>query len=123
MKVFGNPISTTVEENSIMLVEISMKESLLTIWLRVSVSTDMLTAPSMWDTGTKTNNMDLVKRSGTMGVNIRVSTRMHQKRARVNIAGQTETDMSASGATTCSTAKVSLYGMTIGCSSETGKTI
>ena len=57
--------------------------------------------------------MVLVKKSGMMEVNIKDSIRMHLKKARVNIAGQMETDILENGKTICSTDKVFLCGMMI----------
>lgn len=122
-KASGNPISTTAEESSIMLVEISTRENLWTIWLKALVSIDTLTDPSMLDIGTRTNSTDSAKRSGMTVASIRDSTRMHRKRAKESTAGQMATDLLESGATICSMVWGYSYGMMTGCSLETGKTI
>jgi hypothetical protein len=116
MKVFGNQISTTVEESFTMRVVIYMRVNSSTTWLKALVSTGTPTALSMSGTGTKTNSTALVKKSGTTVANIRDSTKMHLRKARESIAGPTATDMLESGATTCSMAKVYSFGMMIGCS-------
>ena len=64
MKVSGKTIFTTDVESFIMLAATFMKENLWTIWLKALVYINMLTVASMLATGTKTNNMDLVKKSG-----------------------------------------------------------
>ena len=64
MKVSGKTIFTTDVESFIMQVVTFMKENLWTIWLKALVYINMLTVASMLATGTKTNNMDLVKKSG-----------------------------------------------------------
>jgi hypothetical protein len=64
MKVFGRTIFTTAEASFIMLVEISMKVNLLTIWLKALEFTNMLMVASMSATGTKINSTDLVKKNG-----------------------------------------------------------
>ena len=64
MKVSGKTIFTTDVESFIMQAVTFMKENLWTIWLKALVYINMLTVASMLATGTKTNNMDLVKKSG-----------------------------------------------------------
>ena len=73
----------------------------------------MLTVANMWAIGTKTSSTDSARKSGTTVALTKVSIRMHPKKARENIAGQMEIDMSANGVKTCLTAKVSLFGMII----------
>ena len=116
MKDFGSQTSTTEEESFTMQAAIYMRESSSTTWLKGLVSTGTPTALSMLGTGTKTNSTALVKKSGTTAANIKDSTKMHQRKARESIAGQTATDMLESGATTCSMAKDCSFGMTIECS-------
>merc|ERR1740117_1597706 len=93
--------------------EIYMKANSLTIWLKVSESTSMLTVANTWAIGTKTSSTDLARRSGTTAALTKVSIRMRPKKAKENIAGLMETDMSANGVKTCLTAKVSSSGMII----------
>lgn len=93
-----------------------MKENLLMIWLKDSVSTDMPTALSMWDIGTKTNSMDSEKRSGMTAVNTKDSTKMRRRKDKVSTAGPMAIDSLESGATTCLMAKVFSYGTMTGCS-------
>ena len=64
MKVSGKTIFTTDVESFIMQAVTFMKENLWTIWLKALVYINMLTVANMLATGTKTNNMDLVKKSG-----------------------------------------------------------
>ena len=121
-RVSGSPISTTVGASCTMLVGISTRESSLMTWHKVLVSIGTPMAPSMLATGTKTSSTALERRSGMMEVSTRDSTKMHPKRAKVNTAGQMETDSWENGAIICSMVKVFPYGTTIECSSETGKT-
>ena len=65
MKDYGKIICTMVVESSIMPVVTYMKVSLWMIWHRALVSTDMQTAASMSDTGTKISNTVSAKRNGT----------------------------------------------------------
>ena len=88
-------------ENSITLVVISMKENLLMIWPKVSVSINMPTVQNMLVTGIKINNTVSVRKSGTMEVNIKDSTKMHQKKVKENIAGQMVTGMWENGKIIC----------------------
>lgn len=67
--------------------------------------------------------MDSVKKSGTMEVSIKVSTKMHRKKAMENTAGQMVTDMLVNGKIICSMEKVFLSGMMIDFSSVSGRTI
>jgi hypothetical protein len=53
-------------ESFITQVAICTRENLLMIWLRALVSIDMQMAVNMSDIGTKTNNMVLEKRNGTI---------------------------------------------------------
>jgi len=123
MKDSGRTTYTMDEENFIMLVVIFMKENLLMTWLKVLASTNMQMVPSMLVTGIKTNNMALVRKNGMMEVSIKVSIRMHPKKAKENTVGLMETGMLVSGKTTCLTGEVYLSGMMIDFSSVNGKTI
>ena len=76
----------------------------------------------MWVTGIKISNMVLVKKNGTMTVNTKDSTKMLQKRAKVNTAGLMVTVMSVNGKIICLMVKDFSFGMMTGCSSENGKT-
>ena len=89
------------EENFITLVVIFMKENLLMIWPKVSVSINMQMDQNMLATGIKINNMVLVRKSGMMEVNIKDSTKMHQKKVKENIAGQMVTGMWENGKIIC----------------------
>lgn len=57
-----------------------------------------------------------VKRNGMTEANIKVSTKMHQKRDKVNTAGQMVTDMSVNGKIICLMDRDFLFGMMIGSS-------
>ena len=123
MKVSGRIIFTMEEESSIMPVEISTKESLLMTWLKDLGSTNMPMVQSTWDTGTKINNMDSVRKNGMMEVSTKVTTRMLPKKAKANIAGLMVTGMLENGKTICSMDVVFLSGMMIDSSLGSGKTI
>ena len=97
MKGSGRVISTTAVVNFIMPAVISMKESSLMIWPKVLESTGMPMAANMSDIGTKINSTDLAKKSGMTAASTKASIRMHPKRVKVNIAGQTVTDTLANG--------------------------
>jgi len=51
--------------------------------------------------GIKISNMVSVKRNGTMAVNTKVSIKMHQRKAKVNIAGPMAIGMLENGKTIC----------------------
>jgi len=78
---------------------------------------------SMLVIGIKINNMGLEKKNGMMGANIKDFIKMHPKKAKENIVGQTEILILANGETICSMEKVCSSGMTIGYILEIGKTI
>jgi hypothetical protein len=63
------------------------------IWLRALVSIDMQMAVNMSDIGTKTNNMVLEKRNGTIWACIKDSIRTQARKVKVNTAGQMEIGM------------------------------
>ena len=73
--------------------------------------------------GTRISSMDLEKKSGTMEVNIKGSTKMLLKKAKENTVGQIKTDTLGNGAITCSMERVFSYGMMIDCILATGKII
>jgi hypothetical protein len=123
MKVFGRTIFTTAEASFIMLVEISMKVNLLTIWLKALEFTNMLMVASMSATGTKINSTDLVKKNGMTWVCIKDSIRMHLKKDRVNTVGLMATATLESGVRTCWMVRDFSYGTTIDSILETGRII
>ena len=71
------------------------------IWPKVLVSINMQMDQNMLATGIKINNMVSVRKSGTMEVNIKDSTKMHQKKVKENIAGQMVTGMWENGKIIC----------------------
>ena len=82
----------------------------------------MLTVANMSAIGIKISSTDLARKSGTMVALTKGSIRMRLKKAKENIAGQMEIDMSANGVKTCLTAKVSSFGMIIDSTWAIGKT-
>jgi hypothetical protein len=121
MRDSGKIIYTMGVESFIMPVEIYTKENSLTTWPKVLESTSTPMVASMSATGIKTNSMVSVRKSGTMAVNIKVSTKMLPKRVKVSIAGPMEIDMLVSGKSICSTVRVSSFGMMIDFILESGK--
>ena len=61
----------------------------------------MLTEASMLDTGTRISNMALEKKNGMMAANIKDFIRMHLKKVKENIVGQTEILILVNGETIC----------------------
>lgn len=113
MKDFGTIICTMEEENFIMLVVISMKVNLAMIWHKALVFTNTQTEVNTLVTGTRINNMALVKKNGLMEVNTKDSMKMLQKKVKVNTAGQMVIDTLVNGVEICLMVKVSSFGMMI----------
>ena len=90
MKEYGIKIYTIIEENFITQVEIYMKENSFEIWLKVLVFISTLMEVSTLAIGIKINKMDLVKNNGAMAVSIKVITKMHPRKVKVNIFGLME---------------------------------
>lgn len=100
-----------------------MKENSSMIWPRASVFTNMPTAASTLGIGTRTNNTDSARKSGTTQVCIKDFTRMQAKKDKESIAGQMVTVTSVNGAKTCSTVRVFSSGTTTDSILVIGKTI
>jgi len=101
MKEFGTKIYTIIGENSIMPVEIFMKENLLKIWHKVLVFINMLMEVNTLAIGIKINRMDLVRNNGVMAASIKVITKMHPRKVKVNTFGLMEILTLENGKITC----------------------
>ena len=123
MRGSGTITFIMVEESCTMHLVIFMRASLLMIWHKDSVFTNMRTAASTSDTGIKISSTDSAKKNGTTAPNIKDSIKMLQKKGKENTAGQMAIGMLVNGPITCSMEKAFSSGMMTGCTLETGKTI
>ena len=78
-----------------------MKENSLKIWRKVLGFISMPMEANILAIGIKISNMALEKKNGMMAANIKDFIRMHLKKVKENIVGQTEILILVNGETIC----------------------
>ena len=101
IKDFGTKIYIMEEVSYIMLVVIFMKASSLMTWPKDLAFINTPMEVSMLAIGIKISNMALEKKNGMMAANIKDFIRMHLKKVKENIVGQTEILILENGETIC----------------------